>query len=74
MESTIPRTTYTEEHELYRDAVRRFIAAEVTPHHRQWEEDGKVSRDVWLKAGASGFLCSNAPEEFGGSALFFPKF
>ena len=71
MESMIPRTTYTEEHELYRDAVRRFIAAEVTPHHRQWEEDGKVSRDVWLKAGAAGFLCSNAPEEFGGAGADF---
>jgi alkylation response protein AidB-like acyl-CoA dehydrogenase len=67
----IPRTTYSDEHELYRDAVRRFIAAEVTPHHRQWEEDGKVSRDVWLKAGAAGFLCSNAPEEFGGAGADF---
>ena len=71
MESMIPRTTYSDEHELYRDAVRRFIAAEVTPHHRQWEEDGKVSRDVWLKAGAAGFLCSNAPEEFGGAGADF---
>jgi alkylation response protein AidB-like acyl-CoA dehydrogenase len=67
----IPRTNYSDEHELYRDAVRRFIAAEVTPHHRQWEEDGKVSRDVWLKAGAAGFLCSNAPEEFGGAGADF---
>jgi acyl-CoA dehydrogenase len=71
MESMIPRTTYREDHELYRDVVRRFIAAEVTPQHRQWEEDGKVSRDVWLKAGASGFLCSNAPEEFGGAGADF---
>jgi len=71
VESMIPRTTYSDEHELYRDAVRRFIAAEVTPHHRQWEEDGKVSRDVWLKAGAAGFLCSNAPEEFGGAGADF---
>jgi acyl-CoA dehydrogenase len=71
VESAIPRTTYTDEHELYRDAVCRFIAAEVTPHHRQWEVDGKVSRDVWLKAGAAGFLCSNAPEEFGGAGADF---
>ena len=64
---TVPRPTYTDEHELYRDAVRRFIETEVTPHHRQWEEDGVVSREVWLKAGAAGFLCSNAPEEYGGA-------
>ncbi|MEY2928028.1 MAG: hypothetical protein RL367_2505, partial [Pseudomonadota bacterium] len=67
VESMIPRTTYSDEHQLYRDAVRRFIATEVTPHHRQWEEDGVVSRDVWLKAGAAGFLCSNAPEQYGGA-------
>ncbi|WP_157219255.1 acyl-CoA dehydrogenase family protein [Flavisphingomonas formosensis] len=64
---TLPRPTYGEEHELYRDAVRRFIETEVTPHHRQWEEDGVVSRDVWKKAGGAGFLCSNAPEEYGGA-------
>nr|WP_255696810.1 acyl-CoA dehydrogenase family protein [Sandaracinobacteroides sayramensis] len=52
---------------MYRDAVRRFIAAEITPYHRQWEEDGVVSREVWLKAGAAGFLCSNAPHQFGGA-------
>lgn len=64
---TIPRPIYGEEHELYRDAVKRFIAVEITPHHRQWEEDGVVSREVWRKAGAAGFLCSNAPEDFGGA-------
>jgi len=62
----VPRSIYNEEHELYRDSVRRFIAAEITPYHRQWEKDGKVSREVWLKAGAAGLLCSNAPAEFGG--------
>jgi acyl-CoA dehydrogenase len=63
----IARPVYTDEHDIYRDAVRRFIASEVTPYHRQWEEDGKVSREVWLKAGAAGFLCSNAPEQYGGA-------
>ncbi|MCG2840913.1 acyl-CoA dehydrogenase family protein [Sandaracinobacter sp. RS1-74] len=64
---TLSRPVYKEEHEMYRDAVRRFIAAEITPYHRQWEEDGVVSREVWLKAGAAGFLCSNAPHQFGGA-------
>jgi acyl-CoA dehydrogenase len=51
--------------------VRRFIETEITPHHRQWEEEGQVSRDVWLKAGSAGFLCSNVPEEFGGVGADF---
>ena len=64
---TLPRPIYGQEHEMYRDAVRRFIESEITPYHRQWEEDGVVSREVWRKAGAAGFLCSNAPEAFGGA-------
>jgi alkylation response protein AidB-like acyl-CoA dehydrogenase len=56
---------------MYRDSVRRFIESDILPHHRQWERDGKVSRDIWLKAGAAGFLCSNAPVEFGGSGVDF---
>ena len=67
MEFSVPRTTYGEEHQLYRDAVRRFLASQVVPHHAQWEEDGQVSREVWLQAGAAGFLCSNAPEQYGGA-------
>lgn len=63
----VPRTIFSLEHEQYREAVQRFIAAEITPYHREWEREGKVSRAVWLKAGAAGFLCSNAPEEYGGS-------
>ena len=62
----IPRNIFSEEHDQFRESVRRFIAKEITPYHRQWEKDGLVSRDVWLKAGAAGFLCSNVPEEYGG--------
>ena len=67
----IPRSVYDDEHELYRDSVKKFIAAEITPYHRQWEKEGKVSREVWLKAGAAGLLCSNAPAEFGGVGADF---
>lgn len=62
----IPRHILSDEHELFRDSVRRFIASEITPHHRQWEKDGRVSREVWRKAGAAGFLCANVPTEYGG--------
>ena len=67
----IPRHIFSEEHELFRDSVRRFIAAEITPYHRQWEKDGVVSRDVWRKAGAAGFLCANVPAEYGGAGADF---
>jgi len=64
----IERTIFSEQHEQYRSTVRRFLEKEVAPHHEQWEEDGYVNRDVWLKAGENGLLCPSMPEEFGGAA------
>jgi acyl-CoA dehydrogenase len=63
----IPRTLFAPEHDAFRDSFRRFVAAEVTPHHAQWEQDGIVPRELWLKAGEQGFLCTEAPEEYGGA-------
>ena len=42
----IPRTVYGEEHEIFRDRVRRFVEREIVPYHAQWEKDGIVSREV----------------------------
>lgn len=63
----IPRTLFSQEHELFRDSVRRFLATEVTPHYPEWEKAGIVPRDVWLHAGSVGLLCPTVPEEYGGS-------
>ena len=65
------RSVFTPEHELYRDQVRRFVEAEIVPHHDQWEKDGRVSRDAWLKAGENGLLCAAMPEEYGGAGADF---
>ena len=61
------RTLFQEEHTLFRDAVRRFMETEVQPHRERWEEQGYVDREVWLKAGAAGFLCPSMPEQYGGA-------
>jgi acyl-CoA dehydrogenase len=65
----IERTLFSEEHNLWRESVRRFIEREIVPHHAQWEHDGIVPRELWLKAGAEGMLCCTVPEEFGGMGL-----
>jgi acyl-CoA dehydrogenase len=62
----IKRDLFSEDHEAFRDTVRRFIAKEIAPYHAQWEEDGVVPREIWLKAGAAGMLCCTVPEEYGG--------
>jgi acyl-CoA dehydrogenase len=62
----LPRTLFSEDHELYRDQVRRFVEREITPHHAKWEKDKVVPRSVWLAAGAAGLLCPAIPDEYGG--------
>ena len=63
------RTLFTDEHELFRDSVRAFVQKEIAPNHEQWERDGIVPRDLFLAAGAHGFLCMAAPEEYGGGGV-----
>ncbi len=62
-----PRAVLNAEHEMFRDAVRRFFERHVAPHHRQWERDGIVPRSLWLEAGAQGLLCPMLSEEYGGA-------
>jgi alkylation response protein AidB-like acyl-CoA dehydrogenase len=49
--------------------VRKFIEKEIAPHHAQWERDGIVPRELWLKAGEAGLLCCTIPEAYGGLGL-----
>ena len=67
----IPRALFDSDHEMFRDAVRKFVEVEVKPYHEQWEKDGQVSRKIWLKAGEQGFLCPTVPEEYGGVGADF---
>ncbi len=62
----LSRGLFDTEHQMFRDTVRRFIDSEVVPHHQAWEEQGQVSRELWLKAGQAGLLCCNVPETYGG--------
>jgi alkylation response protein AidB-like acyl-CoA dehydrogenase len=60
---------YTSEHEDFRKTARTFYEREVVPHHDQWEQDGIVPRELWLKAGEAGLLCFDVPEEYGGPGV-----
>ena len=63
------RTLLDDEHELFRDSVRRFIASEVVPDNERWEHEGIVDRSLFTRAGAHGFLGMAAPEEHGGGGV-----
>jgi len=62
---------YTEEHQIFRDSFRKFVAKEITPFVPQWEEARAVPREIWLKMGEQGFLCPWISETYGGLGLGF---
>lgn len=62
----IERALFGEEHRIFRETARRFVEKEIVPFHAEWEKNGIVPRELWLKAGAEGFLCCTIPEEYGG--------
>jgi len=63
------REIFDDEHELFREAFRTFLDREVVPHADAWNREGITSRDMFLAAGAAGFLGFNAPEEYGGAGV-----
>lgn len=64
---TFPRTVFREDHEMLRQTVRRFLERECKPRQAQWDQDGKVDRETWLKAGREGLLCTALDPEWGGA-------
>jgi acyl-CoA dehydrogenase len=61
----------TDETRIFLETVRQFIARELAPHQARWAEQGRPDPDVWLKAGKTGMLLPDVPEECGGSGGTF---
>ncbi len=57
----------SEEHEIFRQSLRKFFEKEVVPYYEQWETERLIPRSLWLKMGEQGFLCPNIAEKYGGS-------
>jgi acyl-CoA dehydrogenase len=62
---------YTEDHRIFRDALKKYLEANVTPHADEWEKAGITPKQAWKDFGAQGFLCPWLPEEYGGSGVGF---
>lgn len=61
------RLIFEPEHDQFRQTVRHFMQTEVAPHGERFREAGIVDREIYLKAGAAGLLCTWAEERFGGA-------
>ncbi len=57
--------------ELFRENVKRFITAEITPYYAQWEKEEIFPRELWTKLGEQGLLGVDLPEAYGGFGADF---
>ncbi|MEM1196613.1 MAG: acyl-CoA dehydrogenase family protein [Pseudomonadota bacterium] len=71
MLDTAHRTAYNEDHEAFRETVRKVFAEHMEPHLDQHEEEGIVPRTAWKALGEAGMLCPTVKEENGGLGLDF---
>lgn len=59
---------FTEEHEMFRRAVRSFVEKEINPFVDDWEEAGIAPlHEIFKKMGDLGFLGLHYPAEYGGA-------
>ena len=63
------RTIFEPEHELFRESVERFVAAEIMPNHQIWSEQGIVDKAMFRAAGRQGLLGMAIPEDHGGGGV-----
>ena len=66
---TLRNAWMTDELEAIYDQTVDFVTNEVMPHGEQWEEKGKVPRDVLTKMGELGMFSLRVPEAHGGLGM-----
>lgn len=71
MLNTEGRIAYNDDHEQFRDMVRKFLAIEYVPNLARWDQAGVIDRSFWLACGSAGLLCPTVPVEYGGLGLDF---
>jgi acyl-CoA dehydrogenase len=61
-----PVPPFTEEHEEFRQVVRRFVQTELHPHASEWEDARWFPNEVFKRLAELGYLGLKFPPEYGG--------
>ncbi|MEI4769051.1 acyl-CoA dehydrogenase family protein [Psychrobacillus sp. FJAT-51614] len=61
----------TEDHEIFRQSLRKFLQKEAVPLYDTWEKEKAIPISFWKRLGDMGYLCPQVEEEFGGLGLDF---
>jgi len=56
---------------MFRKTAARFIREEFLPCEPRWREQHRPDADAWTKAGQTGVLLTDVPEEYGGGGGTF---
>ena len=60
------RPIFDEDHDMFRESVRRFFKDRIEPYQSEWDQVGHVPREIWTEAGEMGLLGVNTSDEIGG--------
>jgi acyl-CoA dehydrogenase len=66
-----PSLFFTDDHELFRQSVRQFIAREVVPHTDDWETNRRIPISIFQRMGEQGYLGLPFAEDVGGANADF---
>jgi acyl-CoA dehydrogenase len=62
-----PIPPFTEEHEEFRQVVRRFVQTELAPRAPEWEDARWFPSEVFERLAELGYIGLKFPEQYGGS-------
>ena len=60
---------FSPEQVLLRETVRSFVDAEISPHMREWEEQGAFPQEFWSRFAELGLMGVCIPERYGGAGM-----
>lgn len=61
--------TFTEEQNILRLTVRKFVDQEIMPYIAQWDRDGKFDPNIMNRLAELGLMGVCIPEEYGGAGM-----
>ena len=58
---------FTQEHNIFRETVRKFIEKEIKPHIEHWDEEGEFPLELYKTFADQGLMGLTYPAEYGGT-------
>ena len=60
---------FSQEHELFRDSVKKFAVQEIARHATEWEDAGAYPRELFKQAARLGLFGIRIPPQWGGAGM-----